>query len=214
MQFKQTVVRLILLIIPYTAFSQSTYLPQGSREHHLLERLEILAQNDSVLNFSKTRPFSRRHFMPHINGLDTMASLTDVDRYNLYVANINNIEWTDIPRDSLLSRRSIGRFYQTPAHLYEVHAKDFFLSVNPVFQYYVGKENNSDQHIFLNTRGVSIRGRIADKIGFAAYVTDNQERDPLYVQAWEEERKAVPGQGFYKDFKVNGYDYFDARGYV
>ncbi|HEU0110684.1 MAG TPA: hypothetical protein VFQ73_07395, partial [Flavisolibacter sp.] len=51
-------------------------------------------------------------------------------------------------------------------------------------------------------------------IGFAAYVTDNQERDPLYVQDWEEERQAVPGQGFYKSFKNTGYDYFDARGYI
>ncbi|MGN6399278.1 MAG: hypothetical protein ACTHMD_02420, partial [Flavisolibacter sp.] len=41
-----------------------------------------------------------------------------------------------------------------------------------------------------------------------------QERDPLYVQQWVEERKAVPGEGFYKSFKKTGYDYFDARGYI
>ncbi len=214
MQFKQTLVRLSLLLIPYISFSQTNYLSQGAQENLLLERLEILAQKDSVLNFSKTRPFSRRHFMPYINRLDTIKGLTEVDRYHLLNANVSNIEWTDISRDSLLSRKPIGRFFQTPATLYEVHAKDFFLAVNPVFQYYVGIEKDNDQHIFLNTRGISLRGRIADKIGFAAYVTDNQERDPLYVQQWENERKAVPGQGFYKDFKQTGYDYFDARGYI
>ena len=71
MQFKQTLVRLILLFTPSIAFSQSTYLSQGAKENILLERLEIKAQKDSVLNFSKTRPYSRRHFMPHINHLDS-----------------------------------------------------------------------------------------------------------------------------------------------
>jgi hypothetical protein len=63
------------------------------------------------------------------------------------------------------------------------------------------KENDNDETLFLNSRGISIRGRLANKIGFAAYVTDNQERDPLYVQQFEKERKAVPGVGYYKYFK-------------
>jgi hypothetical protein len=33
------------------------------------------------------------------------------------------------------------------------------------------------------------------------------------VQDWVNERKAVPGGGYYKEFKTTGYDYFDARGY-
>ena len=123
-------------------------------------------------------------------------------------------EWTGKDPAEFASKKSIGPFYKTPASLYEVHTRDFFLAVNPVFQYYVGKEKDNDQHIFLNTRGITLRGRIANKIGFAAYITDNQERDPLYVQNWELERQAVPGQGFYKDFKGTGYDYFDARGYI
>ena len=46
-------------------------------------------------------------------------------------------------------------------------------------------------------------------------LSHNQERDPLYVQQFITDRKAVPGGGFYKDFKdVGGVDYFDARGYI
>lgn len=214
MQFKQTLVRLSFLLIPSLSFSQTTYLPQGAQENILLERLEIKAQTDSVLNFSKARPFSRRQFIPHIGRLDT-ASLSPVDRYNLHTAMLGNIEWATGDRAQFASRKPLWKhFYKTPANLYEVNVKDFFLAVNPVFQYTVGMESNNDQHLFLNTRGVTLRGRIADKIGFSAYVTDNQERDPRYVQQWEEERQAVPGQGFYKEFKVTGYDYFDARGTI
>ncbi|TMI85168.1 MAG: hypothetical protein E6H10_04200 [Bacteroidetes bacterium] len=54
---------------------------------------------------------------------------------------------------------------------------------------------------------------MANKIGFDSYLTDNQERDPLYVQEWEKKFQSVPGEGYYKSFKTSGYDYFDARGY-
>ena len=65
-----------------------------------------------------------------------------------------------------------------------------------------------------NTRGVAVRGRINNKIGFYSYITDNQERDPSYVRQWVSDRRAVPGNGLYKAFKGTGYDYFDARGYI
>ncbi|MGZ8510564.1 MAG: hypothetical protein ACXWWA_09320, partial [Chitinophagaceae bacterium] len=97
---------------------------------------------------------------------------------------------------------------------YEVHVKDFDLVVNPVIQYVVSKESDNDQSLFLNTRGLTVRGKIANKIGFSAYLTDNQERDPGYVQEWVRDRSAVPGNGYYKTFKAaGGFDYFDARGY-
>ncbi|MES2881901.1 MAG: hypothetical protein V4676_07130 [Bacteroidota bacterium] len=213
MQFKETLVQLLFLFLPALAICQTTYLPQGAKENIILERLEIKRGTDSILNFSKTKPFSRRQFIPHLARID--SGLSKVDQYNLYTANISNLEWAIGERSQYASKKPLGKnFYQTPANLYEVNTKDFFLAVNPVFQYYVGKENNNDQHIFLNTRGITLRGRIADKIGFAAYITDNQERDPLYVQQWVTERQAVPGAGFYKDFKRTGYDYFDARGYI
>jgi hypothetical protein len=215
MQYKQTLVKLFLFCTPFIASSQTTFLPQGAKENILLERLEIKAGTDSILNFSKNRPFSRRQFIPRLKEIDS-SLFTTTDQYNKYTAIINNLEW--FPEDSIsyLSKKPIGKhFYKTPATLYEVHTPNFFLAVNPVIQYSLSKENNNDQHLFLNTRGVSLRGRIANKIGFAAYITDNQERDPLYVQDFITDKQAVPGAGFYKDFKAaGGVDYFDARGYI
>jgi len=215
MQYKQTLVRLLFLTLPYGAFSQTTYLHQGARENILLERLEIKSGKDSILNFSKNKPFSRRQVIPYLSQIDSASELSRVDAYNLRMAMLNNIEWAPGDMDQYRSKKPIWKkFYQTPANMYEVHTDNFFLAVNPVVQYVVSKETDNDQHLFLNTRGITLRGRIANKVGFSAYVTDNQERDPLYVQQFEEERKAVPGAGFYKDFKVAGYDYFDARGHI
>jgi len=215
MQFKQLLVSLLFLNLCFTVCAQTTYLPQGAAENVLLERLEIKAGKDSVLNFSKNKPFSRKQVITHLGRMDSLAVLSKVDAFNYRMAMLSNLEWATGSREEYLSKRPIRKsFYQTPANLYEVKTPEFFLAVNPVFQYTVSKESGNDQHLFLNTRGVTLRGRIMDKIGFSAYVTDNQERDPLYVQAFEDERQAVPGAGFYKTFKKDGYDYFDARGTI
>jgi hypothetical protein len=215
MQYKETLVRLLLLFVPSVALSQTTYLPQSAKENILLERMEIKAGTDSILNFSKTKPFSRSQYIPALQRLDSIAALSKVDAYNLYTAQLSNIEYAFGRRDSFLSKKLFRKnFYKTPANFYEVNTKDFFMVVNPVFQYVVGKEKNNSEHIFLNTRGVNLRARIADKIGLSVYVTDNQERDPKYVQQLVTERQAVPGQGYWKEFKGTGYDYFEARGYI
>lgn len=217
MQFKKTLVRLLLILFPLAGTAQTTYIPLGDKAYTLIERLEIKRKTDSAMNFSKTRPFSRQAIMNSIAGWNstdsTKMKLSRVDRYNLDRLLANNLEYVE-DKGRFNSKKPIGkRFYKTPANLYEVHVKDFDLVINPVIQVYVAKEKDNDQTLYLNTRGVNIRGRIANKIGFYGYITDNQEKDPMYVRDWVNLRKAVPGQGFYKPFKTTGYDYFEAKGY-
>src|SRR5687768_1473097 len=236
MQFKQTLVRLLFLLlnpqpkkgyffflfivtfVSLNTFGQTTYLLQDDKQNILLERMEILGQKDSILNFSKTKPFSRKQVvMAAIEYKQRHPGVvfSKTDEYNLQSLYRNNIEYlpADI-RNTIASRKSLGKnFYRTPANLYEVHSKDFDLVINPVFQFVLSKESDNDENLFLNSRGVAIRGMIANKIGFSASIVDNQERDPIYVQEWENKFKSVPGAGYYKDFKGTGFDYFDARGY-
>jgi len=224
MQFKKTILRLSLILFPAFCFAQTTYLPLGDKQYILLDRLEIKAQKDSALNFSKTRPFSRKQFVPAVEKYISIGQDWEhteikegllnsrVDQYNARSLFTNNSEWT---QQKFPSKKPIWKtFYKTPPDLYAVHVKDFDLVINPVIQFVVSKEKDNDQNLFLNTRGLTFRGRIANKIGFAGYFTDNQERDPAYVQQWIKDRKAVPGAGLYKEFKnPGGVDYFDARGY-
>ena len=215
MQFKHIAVALCLFIFFKTPYAQTTYLPQGARENILLERMEIKLGTDSILNFSKQKPFSREQYIGRLSRLDSALPLTTVDRYLFQSAMLSNLEWAYGNREDYRSKKPLWKhFYKTPATLYEVNVPDFFLAVNPVLQLNVGKESEGDETLYQNTRGVALRGRIADKIGFAAYLTENQERDPLYVRRWEGRFKAVPGAGYYKRFKQTGYDYFDARGSI
>ena len=213
---------LILFFFFFTGFgtvqAQSTFLPQGDKNNILMERMEILSRSDSFFNYSKTKPFSRRHVVNAATHFEKQygQSLSKVDKYNLQRLYMNNLEFVpEADRAKYNSKKPIGkRFYTSPANLYEVHVKDFDLVVNPVIQYTLSKEQDNDDDLFLNTRGVQVRGKIANKIGFFAYLTDNQERAPEYVQEFVNTRRAVPGNGYYKPFKAaGGTDYFDARGY-
>ncbi len=220
MQFTQTLLRLsLILLLPAAAAAQTTYLQQGDKQNTFLERLEIKAQTDSVLNFSKNRAYSRKYNVAGVNSYLAKygdAGLSAVDKYNLRSFYMNNTEWlTDEEREQYKSKKSIwNTFYKTPANFYEVHVKDFDMVVNPILQLTLSKQNDNNQRLFQNTRGLSIRGKIANKIGFTAMVTENQERPPSYVQQFITDRSAVPGAGYYKEFKApGGVDYFDARGY-
>jgi hypothetical protein len=148
MQFKETVLSTLLFLFPVFVFAQTTFIPQGAKENILIERMEIKAGTDSVLNFSKTKPYSREQFIPRLLQLDT-ANLSRTDKFNLYTTILNNLEWVDAEPESYPSKHPLLKhFFTTPATLFEVHQPDFFLAINPIFQYVVGKEQNNDEHIF------------------------------------------------------------------
>lgn len=233
MQIIKSLTKLLIFICPVFATAQSTYLNQGSKDVRFIERLEIKQQTNTHLNFSTLRPFNRKVIVQEAEFLDsarmgyadstgkdkywdwTDLGLTPVDEYNLHSFLMNNTEWVTVPRKNFESKKAIFKtFYTTKTNFFEVTTKDFFLAVNPVLQFSQGFQSGYNKSIFLNSRGVTLRGLIGKKIGFSTYLTDNQERGPKFFQDRVDAYKAVPGNGFYKPFKTNGVDYFDARGYI
>ena len=222
MQFKQTVYCVLIFILPSLGFSQSTYIPFGSKEYQLIDRLEIKLGKDTILNFSGIKPFSRKQLVTAIESINSQdsanpeyISLSEVDRFNMEGALANSSEWVTGDKSAFDSRKPLLKtFFKTKGNLFEVDQKDFYLSINPVLQLKLGKENTNGDMLFINTKGLVARGLIAKRLGFYTYVTDNQERSAFYVRDFVDKFKAVPGAGFYKPFKTNGVDYFDARGYI
>lgn len=217
MQIIKSFIKLVVFICPFTAISQSTYLTQGSKEYHFIDRLEIKQQKNTDLNFSSLKPFNRKAIVEQAQLIDSArtARLTKVDEYNLRSLYMNSSEWVNNPAEYFKSKRPVLKtFYKTKPNLFEVNTRDFFLAVNPVLQLHFGNESDNDEMQYLNSRGVTIRGRIANKIGFASTIIENQERGPSYFRDRVNGVKAVPGVGFYKPFKTTGFDYFDARGYI
>lgn len=218
-----------LISLPIFSLAQSTYLPQQSKHIHFLDRLEIKTGALSDLNFTGTKPYDRRYavewlgaktdslraIQPLFYSTDTALRLSKTDEYNLHSLYLNNQEWFKGDRSQFKSKKPLlKKLYPTPAGMIEKYGDDFFIVVNPVISYRQMVElNNTSQNLFINQRGLNVRGGIGNKVGFAASVTDVQERGPLFVQKWITRYDAVPGGNFYKRFKTTGVDYIDARGY-
>lgn len=218
MQFIKCAFIALLFIQPLAMVGQSAYLQQGSKDNILLERLEIKAQKDTALNFSFLKPFNRKwliHAIERIEKDPGPLNLSRIDLYNMERAKMNSMEWVSGDKSALRSKKSLwNTFYETPADLIQVDNPDFFLSVNPVLQLQAGVESESNEFLFLNARGIVARGLVAKRIGFQTYLVENQERAPAFVRDRINQFRAVPGAGFYKEFKTTGVDYFDARGSV
>ena len=221
MQNIKRVLTLLVFFFPIFIFAQTTYIPEGSKAYDIMDRLEIKNGANNDLNFSTLKPYSRRSAVEEAEYIDSMnkeelskISLTKIDKYNLHAVLMDNSEWVSGSKESFLSKKPILKtFYTTKPNLLEVNVKDFFLAVNPVIDFQAGGESGNSQSLYYNKRGVTLRGRIANKIGFSTTITDNQERGPSFFENRVSEFNAVPGVGFYKKFKINGYDYFDGRGY-
>src|SRR6476646_10267737 len=65
---------LFLFLFPLIGLSQTTYIPLGSEEYILLDRMEIKLGKDTILNFSKTKPFSREYIVPVVKTFYNTAS--------------------------------------------------------------------------------------------------------------------------------------------
>jgi hypothetical protein len=206
----------IILILPFVVQAQTTYLLPGMKDEWLLNRMAIRHSSEH-LRYSSIKPFNRRDAVIDIQKIDSVvAKISSVDRYNIESFLMSNAEWS-VPRSSFQSNKPILKhFYRTKANAFELKQSGFHLIFNPIIQYQQYKENNNDENVFLNSRGLQVRGLIENKIGFSFYFTENQERPPLHVSDWINKFEAVPGMGYYKSFKnsTTAFDYFETRASV
>jgi hypothetical protein len=113
----------------------------------------------------------------------------------------------------------LKHFYKTPANFWEIDKKDFYIRVNPIIN---GKAfaAKDDDFLFLNQRGISIRGGIDGKVFFYTNILESQARFADYVRSQIKEDRAVPGAGIFKAYKSrvvdvkDAHDFLLAQGYI
>ncbi len=206
--------------------AQTTYVPLWAKEGWLLDRLEIKAQTNNDLNLSTVKPYMRKAYVAVADSFRQLllkgknaASLSNVDQYNLDRFQANNSEYSFFDTASMPQWKSkkefLGFMWPTKGNMIEVSQKDFYLSVNPAINEQQSVESDFDKRVYVNSKGLTARGLIDNKIGFHFFLTDNQEQGPLQFRKYVDTNGVVPGAGYWKDFKDGkGFDYFDARGSV
>lgn len=207
-------------------WSQGAYSPLDPIQLHALERLEIKSDKLSNDFHSNIKPFERQELANFTTNLDTAfyRKLSKSDRFNLSYLQADNWEFLNqSPYTSNLSKKPIFKhLYKNKSDLYFVENSDFDIHVSPILNFSYGHNSQigdlDSKALFINTRGVEIRGRINKKLGFYTMVTENQSSSPNFVVNFFETYQGIPYQSFVKvkdeDFKRLQVDYFDAIGYI
>ncbi|MDD3875643.1 MAG: hypothetical protein PHT69_03425 [Bacteroidales bacterium] len=198
-------------------FAQSVFIPLNSDSYHYIERFDIKYPDYNKQIHTSVKPYKRRDVAAFVESLisdSSTCNLTDVDRFNIDYLLKDNNEWTK--NSAAPSRRVILKpFYMFPADLYSVKTEDFMFKISPVIHFDMGREDGSNENKYFNTRGFEARGSINNKIGFYSFLTDNQAIMPEFINQKRAEHDGVlPGEGWNKNFKNNGIDFFSARGYI
>jgi len=226
--------------------AQSTFLPTGSDWHFFVERLEIMQGRHIPQIHTSLKPFERKAIITFLeqsytnpvpltaigqpptsnvqHPIPNSQQPTPIDLHLIDRLLQSHPEWSSVPSDStpgrggwLCTRIPITRHvYAYPSDFIRYQSDEFFVSVNPVLDLQVGREQGADKPLYRNTRGMEMRGMISGRVGFYTFLAENQARLPGYV---DDHRRAfysgaIPGDGWAKAFKDGGVDYFTARGYI
>ncbi|MCF6296834.1 MAG: gliding motility protein RemB [Flavobacteriaceae bacterium] len=105
-------------------------------------------------------------------------------------------------------------------HLALVKGKNYWFTVNPIFDLQIGKDNSDNKYTYNNTRALQIRGALGKKLSFSTSFYESQGRFADYINRWSKKEPIigayalVPGRGKAKKFKDGGFDYPVAEAYL
>lgn len=180
---------IIFLSISYT-FSQELLIPLN--DDYEME-VQAAAYNSAYRFHTATKSWSEYQF----NGILDLDSLNK----SQFIGGNFNKKWKNVVWNSIFNTDFI-----------HAKGKDFYIAINPVIDLQYGKDG--DKSIWVNTRGAEVKGTIGNNFAFYSNVRENQAVLPDYVTDYAKEHGVVPGQGYAKKFKTNGFDFTNASAYI
>lgn len=238
---KLLILPILLMAAPFLRAQNVPYPLNNEAVYHQIDRFEVLYGNNNYLQ-TTIKPYTRADVIRYGLHLDsTKARMSKVDQAALqYLFDDNNellmpselpktvgeknaspplVDYTP-PQYKVNKKPLLTHLYRTPANMYETHTPYFDLKVNPIFNFKIADDRGDDQPIFLNQRGIQLRGSIDSRVYFQTNIVETQARFPNYVNDRIVRDSSIPGAALYKEynsilFKVkNGYDYLNAQGLV
>jgi len=121
------------------------------------------------------------------------------------IINIDSLLYPEI--NSKFTQTLIGRKLLNDNFL-KVRKQRFTLTLDPVFNFEVGRDLNDSPVVWVNTRGVALGGTIGKHFAFDTRFFENQATFLYPIDSLIRRLGVIPGQGTYKGFKTDGFDYF------
>lgn len=210
---------LFACMAPLSVFAQSSYAPLNETYYHGIDRYEIRTGRVLPQLFTTVKPYKRSDIAAYVDTVTVLEGfVSKADGFNRDFYRKDNWEFAR-PETNTSRRPFLKHIYKVQSDFYYVDEPALDLHVNPVLYTGAGIESRTDDMLFVNTRGVEVRGMIDKKVGFYSYLTDNQVRLPAYVTDFVADslnkHPVIPHEGFWKTFKDDhSFDFLQARGYI
>lgn len=99
-------------------------------------------------------------------------------------------------------------------NLVEVRKKDYGFTIDPLFDFGLGKDFRNERSTWINTRGFMVEGWFGKNFAFSTKFYETQSKVPLWIDNYVRRRYIMPGQGIAKDYSSGALDYANSSGYV
>lgn len=224
--------------IPLEKPSEKKHIEDTTKEEktNALSELERKAKTEFDSVNAEIVPYSNREFKSQLNipfthqyyakfdrninlvgtNMHTAAKpfvYNDVANYYDFKAEKQNIE---LQAEGWWKRKLFNE------HLVRIQGKDYWFTVDPIFDLQVGKDADADfNSTYNNTRGFFVQGGLGKNLSFSASFYESQGRFAQYfneyaesIKAWGPDPAIIPGRGIGKRFKDDSYDYPVAEAYL
>jgi hypothetical protein len=208
---------LVSCLLNSLVWAQGAYVPLGSYSIHLLDRMEIkqgrLATPQEFTTSTKSYKRSDiAHFVDSFN-IGT-AQLSKQDYFNLDYLQNDNFEYSS--SENTLSKRKIrgNNIYKHKAAFFDVVSPDFKLVVNPVAYQKIEYDRSLGESLYLNNRGLEIRGQIGKNVSFYTLFCDEIQKLNSWNQQFYNQFDVIPGKSFLKTDDKRTFNYWLSSGYL
>jgi hypothetical protein len=202
------------LLLCLSVNGQSVNASLNEDYYHWIDRYEIASGRLSPELFTTLKPYKRAWIVAYVDSLYKQGVFkSKSDEYNYQYFLNDSWEWSRAETSN--NPRPLWKYiYRKKADFANVDVPDFDFHISPVLHFAGGIDSKSDVNPWINLRGFEMRGMVDKRVGFYAFVGENQAVLPTYVNDEKNRTLAIPHEGFWKGFKTNGVDFFQARGYI
>ncbi len=193
---------------------------------NFLEMRKRIFRNGLILFFMLTKFSSQaqEYFYPLNRDMDTRIGVfinEDKSGFHTSMKPYINAELKKIaPLDSIWQPiLKPSKFYNTwvgrklrKEHFINVDEDDILLSIDPVFNLQLGRDQKAKRNVYVNSRGLMVQGNVKDKFFFYTQFHENQARYVNYISNSINRYDVAPGQGKVKFLPDESFDFSQATG--
>lgn len=221
----------VLILLSFNLSAQSSTGSQNNYLHHLVDRISISSGIEPRFH-SAFKYYNIKDVVEYSKIiLDSTGDINNRDFNDIEYILSDNFDWLKyVFSDEVNEELQLSLFknhkgflkylYKSPSSFFATHQKDFFIKVDPVIYFRLGKDFQNENNEFTNTRGFKISGLLNNKIYFYTSFFETQQTYLPHIERRIERDLAVPGEGFYKKYEssvldgVEGYDFSNAQAFI